>query len=76
MLDFGCSFYTCPFKIHFTKYQEFDGGKVMVENNAICKITDIDNVKLNMHDGSIFKLKQVRHIPDLKRKLISIGMMD
>lgn len=76
VLGFGCSFYICPFKIHLTEYQEFDGGKVMVENNAMCKITDIVNVKLKMHDGSMFKLKQVRHIPDLKRKLISIGMVD
>lgn len=33
-------------------------------------------MKLKMHDGSIYDLKQVRHGPNLKRNLISLGMMD
>lgn len=63
-------------KEYFTDYQEFDGGRVMIENNAMCKITGMKIVKLNMHDNFVFELKQVRHVSDLKRSLISLGMID
>lgn len=63
-------------KEYFTDYQEFDGGRVMIENNAMCRITSMRIVKLNMHDDFVFELKQVRHVPNLKRSLISLGMID
>ena len=73
VLDSGCSFHMCPFKHHFSEYQEYDGGRVMMGNNAICRV--IGN-KLKLHDNSILELKQVKHVPDLKRNLISLGMLD
>lgn len=66
----------CPFKHHFSEYQEYDGGRVMMGNNAICRVIGIGVIKLKLHDNSILELKQVRHVPDLKRNLISLGMLD
>ncbi|KAH9782310.1 hypothetical protein KPL71_008845 [Citrus sinensis] len=76
VLDSGCSFHMCPFKHHFSEYQEYDGGRVMMGNNAICRVIRIWVIKLKLHDNSILELKQVRHVPDLKRNLISLGMLD
>ncbi|KAH9652997.1 hypothetical protein KPL70_027263 [Citrus sinensis] len=76
VLDSGCSFHMCPFKHHFSEYQEYDGGRVMVGNDAICRVIGIGVIKLKLHDNSILELKQVRHVPDLKRNLISLGMLD
>ncbi|KAH9648891.1 hypothetical protein KPL70_025781 [Citrus sinensis] len=76
VLDSGCSFHMCPFKHHFSEYQEYDGGRVMMGNNAICRVIGIGVIKLKLHDNSILELKQVRHVPDLKRNLISLGMLD
>ncbi|KAH9726310.1 hypothetical protein KPL70_008223 [Citrus sinensis] len=76
VLDSGCSFHMCPFKHHFSEYQEYDGGKVMMRNNAICRVIGIGVIKLKLHDNSILELKQVRHVLDLKRNLISLGMLD
>lgn len=42
----------------------------------MCRVVRIRNVKLKMHDGSIYKLKQVRYIAERKRNLILLGMMD
>lgn len=46
-----------------------------MDNNALYRVVSVGNVKLKMHDGSVYELKQVRHIPDLKRNLISLGMI-
>lgn len=48
----------------------------MLGNNIMCKVIGIDNVSLKLHDGTIRELKQVRHVPDLKRNFISLGMLD
>ncbi|KAH9716240.1 hypothetical protein KPL71_021389 [Citrus sinensis] len=76
VLDSGCSFHMCPFKHHFSEYQEYGGGRVMMGNNAICRVIGIRVIKLKLHDNSILELKQVRHVSDLKRNLISLGMLD
>lgn len=49
---------------------------MMMGNNSICKIIGIGDVSLKLHDGSIRVLRQVRHVPDLKRNLISLGVLD
>lgn len=76
ILDLGFFFFICPFKYHFIEYYKYDKGIVIMGNNAMCRMIRIRNVKLELHDGSFFKLKQVRHVPDLKRNLISIRMID
>ena len=65
-----------PFKDYFTEYHEFDGGRVMIGNNAMCRVIGIGTVKLRLQDGTLLMIKQVRHVPDLKRNLISLGMFD
>lgn len=76
VLNSDCSFYICTLKDHFTDYQIFDRSRVMISNNALCRVIGIRNVKLKMHDGFVYKLKQVRHFLDLKMNLISLGMID
>lgn len=59
---------------YFSVYQVFDGGKVMIGNNALYWVISERNVKI--HYSSIYELKQVRHVPDLKKNLISLRMID
>ncbi|KAH9716149.1 Integrase catalytic domain-containing protein [Citrus sinensis] len=53
-----------------------DGGNVMMGNNAVCKVIGMGNVSLRLHDGTIWELREVRYVPDLKRNLISLGITD
>ena len=62
----------CPIKTYFTEYQKINGGRVMMGNNSMCRIIEIGNVSLRLHDGSTRVINQVRHVPDLKRNLISL----
>ena len=54
-------------------YQDTNGGKVLLGNDHECKVFGIGDVKLKMHDYSFRTLKVVRHVPELKRNLISLG---
>ncbi|KAH9728536.1 hypothetical protein KPL70_009073 [Citrus sinensis] len=76
VLNSGCTYHMCPHKHLFSSYQPFEGGKVFMGNNAACKVIGIGSVKLKMSDGIIRELDNVRHIPELKRNLTSLSMLD
>lgn len=76
ILDSGCTFHICPVKGYFTEFHDFDGGRVMMGNNAVCKIIGIGNIRLKLYDATIRELKHVMFVPDLKRNLISFDMLD
>ncbi|KAH9769407.1 Integrase catalytic domain-containing protein [Citrus sinensis] len=70
VLDSSCTYHMCPHKHLFSSYQRFDDGKVLMGNNAFCKVTGIGSVRLKMSYGII------RELPELKRNLISLSMLD
>ncbi|KAK9190434.1 hypothetical protein WN943_019039 [Citrus x changshan-huyou] len=76
ILDFGCSFHMCPNKEFFKTFENIDGGKVLLGNNLACKVTRMGTINIQMFDEETRELKQVRYVPELKRNLISLGMMD
>ncbi|KAL5554210.1 hypothetical protein UlMin_041611 [Ulmus minor] len=47
-----------------------------MRNNDSCRIVGIGTMRLKMFDGQIKTLSKVRHIPDLKRNLISLSTLD
>ncbi|PON46548.1 hypothetical protein PanWU01x14_250800 [Parasponia andersonii] len=45
-------------------------------NNAPCKVTGVGTVKIKMFDRVVRTLSGMRHVPDLKRNLISLSTFD
>jgi len=45
-------------------------------NDVACKIVGMGTIRIRMHDGIVRTLKNVQHIPDLKKNLISLGTLD
>ena len=45
-------------------------------NDYWCNIEGIGTVHIKMFDGIAWELKEVRYIPQLKRKLISVGALE
>ncbi|KAH9770104.1 hypothetical protein KPL71_012259 [Citrus sinensis] len=76
VLDLGCTFHMCPNRSYFTTYQSCDGGMVLMGSNSMCKVVGIETISLRMFDGVVRELTQVKFVPELKRNLISIGMLD
>ena len=60
----------------FTSYWSIDGGVVLMGNNMSYMVVGIGTVQIKMHDRVMRTLTDVRHIPDLKKNLISLGVLD
>jgi hypothetical protein len=73
VLDTACKFHMSHKRDWFTTYDSVNGGSVLMGNNVACKIIGIGTIKIRMHDGIVRTLTNVRHIPDLKKNLISLG---
>lgn len=76
VMDSGCSFHICPDKDKFLDYQKLDGGTVRLGDDRACPILGLGSIKLRLEGGAITTLKQVRHVPEIKRSLISVAMLD
>jgi hypothetical protein len=57
-------------------YQSIDDGVVFMKNVFSCKIVGVGSVRIRMHDGSVRTLTDVRHVPELRKNLISLGVLD
>ena len=76
ILDSACSFYVTPNKDWFDTYRSINYGIVTMGNGAHCKITGIGNIRIKMFDGVVGMLCDVRHVPEVKKNLISLGTLD
>ena len=55
-------------------YQPIDGCNDLIGNNMPYKTISIGSIKIRMYDGIVRTLSNVRHVPDLKKTLISSGL--
>ena len=60
----------------FFTYEPMHKGVVLVGNNASYKVAGIGTIHIRMLDGVVRTLGDFRHIPDLKRNLISLSNLD
>ena len=60
----------------FTTYGTLNGGLVLMGNNIACKTVGISSIRIRTHDGIVRTLTEIRHIPNLKKNLISLGTLD
>ncbi|XP_073222071.1 uncharacterized mitochondrial protein AtMg00300-like [Cicer arietinum] len=45
-------------------------------NKSACKVVGIGSIKLKLEDGTMKILSKIIHVPELERKLISLGMLE
>ena len=65
-----------PNKDWFDTYKPYNVGMVQMGNDATCPIIGIGIVKIKMFDGVVRFLSNVRHVLDLRKNLISLGVLD
>ena len=75
ILDSGCSYHMCPHRDWFHSYVR-ESGVVLMGNSDPCKIFGVGSIRIKMHDGVVRTLTNVRHVPDLKQNLISLGTLE
>ncbi|KAG8499112.1 hypothetical protein CXB51_005523 [Gossypium anomalum] len=76
ILDSGCTFHMSPNQAWFTTYETVSEDVVLMGNNASCKIVGVGTIKVKMFDEIVKTLSDVRHVPELKRNLISLSTLD
>jgi hypothetical protein len=75
VVDSGDSFHATPHRKHFLDYVQGDFGQVHLGDDAPCKILEMGNVKIKECNGNQWLLKEVRHVPDLRKNTISTGQL-
>ncbi|KAL1564721.1 Integrase catalytic domain-containing protein [Salvia divinorum] len=75
IMDSGCSFHMSAHREWFQNLEAAQGC-VLLGNDQTCQIMGIGNIKMQLDDGSSMILTEVRYIPDIKRNLISLGVLE
>ncbi|KAK8921663.1 hypothetical protein KSP39_PZI019972 [Platanthera zijinensis] len=75
IVDGGASYHCTPHRDYFYTYSAGDHGVIRMANSGESLIVGSGDVHLETELGKIV-LKGVRHIPDLRMNLISVGRLD
>ena len=75
LLDSASSFHATPKKEWFSSYIEEDGGLAHLGDDSGYRIIGVGDIKFKMCDGREMLLKGVKHMPGLRRNLISLGLL-
>ena len=65
-----------PHKNWFDTYRLINCGSIRMGNDATSTIIRMRTIKIKMSDGVVRTLEDVRHIPNMKKNLISLGTLD
>ena len=76
LLDSACSFHVTPHRSWFDTYRSVNCSSVRMGNNASCKVIGIGTIKIKMFDNVVRTLREVRHVLEMKKNLISLGTLD
>ena len=76
ILDSRASFHTTPHREIIQNYVVGDFGKVYLADGSALNVVDMGDVRILLPNGSVWLLEKVRHIPNLRRNLISVEQLD
>ena len=76
ILDSACSYHMWRNKHLLSRLEEFDEGVVLMGNDDVSEIKGIGTIHLKMHNGVVKTLTEVRYVPDLKKNLFSLGVLE
>ena len=75
-MDSGASFHTTPHREIIQNYVAGDFGKMYLANGSALDVVGMGDIWILLPNGSVWLLEKVRHIPELRRNLISVGQLD
>ncbi|KAK2979888.1 LOW QUALITY PROTEIN: hypothetical protein RJ640_023959 [Escallonia rubra] len=75
-VDSGSSIHCTPHRDCFYDYVHGDYGHVTVRNEYQCNIVGKGKMEIKKSKGGTLVLKDVRHIPELQKNLVSVSGLD
>ena len=76
VLDSGCSYHICRDRSQFWEYEACDGGLVRMANGSANRVVGKGTVRFQVLSGKTVRVAGVRHVPGVRKNLISLGMLD
>jgi hypothetical protein len=76
VLDSACTFHICSHRYWFSDYVQSHAGDGVIGDGSTCEIIGIGSIYIQVYDGSIKKLIDVRFVLKLKRNLISLSTLE
>ena len=76
MVDTTSSFHITARRDFFSSYTSGSFGWVRMGNEAKCEIVGMGDVELETSIGCKLIMKDVRHVPEMRFSLISVGKLD
>jgi hypothetical protein len=74
--DSWASFHATPHRSYFIDYVQGDFGLVYFRDNEHCQIVGKGRIKIKLQNENHWLLHEIRHIPRLRRNLISARKLD
>ncbi|KAL6572114.1 hypothetical protein OROMI_013072 [Orobanche minor] len=74
-VDTGVTSHICTEKDMFSSYTVTDGRKLQMANSASSVIAGVGNVVLKLTSGKELLLKDVLHVPEVRRNLVSGSLL-
>ena len=75
-LNSACSYHYTSHREWFHTYDRSnDGGSVSLGNDHPCLVAGVGTIRVRMFDGVVRTLSNVKHVPELKKILISLGYL-
>ena len=75
MLDSASSYHVTSKREWFSSYKSGDFGVVYLGNDTSYGVVGVGDVKFKMYDGNEVLLSNVRHVPGLRKSLITLGSL-
>ena len=75
VIDSGASFHATSWHNIFQNYVKSELGKVYLGDNKPYNIVKKRDVMVSLSNGSTLKLRNVRHLPKLKKNLSSVSQL-
>jgi hypothetical protein len=76
VVDSATSFHVTYRRDLFSSYKEKNYDVIRIENNGVYKISGIGEINVKTSLGCNLTLKNIRHVPDMRLHLISVGALD
>ena len=71
VIDLGASFHATPHKKYFQDYVQGDFEQVSLGDDKPCNTIGKGKVQIKLQNGNQWLLKEVKHLPSLRKNLIS-----
>jgi hypothetical protein len=73
-LDTGANIHVCADISLFSSYQLLQGSSVLMGNGSHASVRGIGMVDMKFTSGKIVQLKNVQHVPTIRKNLVSVSL--